>query len=165
MPETDSPKSTLIVEHARWTDLQEVAALQILAFRPKLAYSFWTLALLKVLPGAKFVVGKVEGRVVGCALGDVQNGRGRVVNICVDPAARGNGYGRMLLTALEGLLPARPVILMVEESNDVARQLYASSGYDYLSLARDYYGKGLNGIWMEKRAAVDNVDAPRILHV
>lgn len=141
----------LIIAPARLRDIHAVGRIQRRAFKPRLAYGFGTLLMLWALPSVQFLVARREAEVLGCALGDRHQGQARVVNLAVDPIARRQGIGRALLAALEEALPDGNAVLMVEEQNAAARALYAASGYAEVRLARDYYGHGQHGVWMEKR--------------
>lgn len=141
----------VIVAPARLRDIRAVGRIQRRAFKPRLAYSSGTLLMLWALPSVQFLVARRETEVLGCALGDRHQGQARVVNLAVDPIARRQGIGRALLAALEEVLPDGDAVLMVEEQNAAARALYAASGYAEIRLARDYYGRGQHGVWMEKR--------------
>ncbi|MDQ3044483.1 MAG: GNAT family N-acetyltransferase [Chloroflexota bacterium] len=138
---------------ARLRDLWALAGVQRRAFRPRLAYSIGTLALLWALPQVTILVarGGEPARVLGCAIGDRQNGQARVINVAVDPVARRHGVGTCLLRALEATLPGGPIVLMVEESNSAARALYEREGYVSSRVAHQYYGTGQHGLEMEKR--------------
>jgi len=79
-----------------------------------------------------------EGRPVAAALAAVSNGIGVYLNVIVDPAVRGQGFGRsVMLAALDWTRSAgaRSSAIQVLGSNDVALGLYASLGflpaYDY----------------------------------
>jgi ribosomal-protein-alanine N-acetyltransferase len=39
---------------------------------------------------------------------------------------------------------------MVEAGNTGAQQMYREAGYLPVGESRDYYGRGRNGIWMQK---------------
>ena len=130
--------------------LRQVASLQRAAFRPPLAYGFTTLLVLWALPNVRFIVARSGDRVVGCEIGDVQNGQSRVINICVDPTARRKGVATRLLRELENKLTTGDVVLMVEHDNHAAKELYRREGYFPISVSRDYYGRGLDGVWMQK---------------
>lgn len=138
---------------ATWRDLRAVAGLQRRAFRPPLAYGLTTLAVLWLLPNVQFLVardGCGRGGMLGCAIGDRIGAQSRVINICVDPAARRQGIGGQLMAALEARLPVGNLVLMVEESNGIAQELYRGQGYSPVGISREYYGRGRNGIWMKK---------------
>lgn len=136
---------------ARFRDLWKLRRLQRRSFRRGLAYSIGTLTLLWAMPSTPFFVASQGDEVLGCAIGDRQSGLSRVINICVDPGARRRGIGERLLQALEAALPQGDMLLMVEEGNDPARRLYEKLGYTATGIARNYYGKGQNGIWMRKQ--------------
>jgi ribosomal protein S18 acetylase RimI-like enzyme len=145
-----------------WRELPTVARLQRRAFRPALAYRWPTLVMLLLLPAARFLVARCRGRVVGCAIGDRDGGRARVVNLAVDPTVQGRGIGRALLAALEDALPGGDILLMVEVDNHPARALYARGGYVDDGAAADYYGPGRPGLWMRKRRGPPTDDSPRL---
>jgi ribosomal-protein-alanine N-acetyltransferase len=134
----------------RFTELREVAALQKRAFKPQLAYGSATLLLLWSLPHVRFLVAREHGRIVGCAIGDRNGGQARVINICVDPAAQRRGIGARLLRALEAAIPQGDIVLMVEAENETAKSLYRREGFKEVGISRNYYGRNLDGIWMQK---------------
>lgn len=151
LPASSAPSTTAIsVSAASFRDLRHVSAIQRRAFRPPLAYGLTTLLVLWALPHVVFLVARRDGRIVGCAIGDKQGEQSRVINICVDPEARRNGVGARLLRALEAGLPVGDVVLMVEDGNAGAQALYRQEGYVSVGVSRDYYGRGRDGIWMQK---------------
>lgn len=127
-----------------------MARLQRRAFRPGLAYKLSTLVTLWAVPGIAFLVARRDGEVVGCAIGDVNEGNSRVVNIAVDPAWRRQGIATGLLAAVEDALPRGDMILMVEADNPGAKALYERCGYHDAGNAPNYYGSGRHGVWMRK---------------
>jgi ribosomal-protein-alanine N-acetyltransferase len=141
----------VVIRSAGFGDLWAVSRLQKRAFRPPLAYGLTALVLLWLLPHVKFLIAKEGDAVVGCAIGDRHGDQSRVINICVDPAARRRGIGTHLLEQIEQLLPEGDLILMVEETNTDARRLYARAGFMAVGTGRDYYGRGQHGIWMQKK--------------
>lgn len=149
-PTTRQPDG-ISIGRAGWGELPAVARLQRRAFRASLAYRLPTLALLMVLPGARFLVARHAGGIVGCAIGDQERGQPRVVNLAVDPVWRGKGIGQELLAALEHALPGDDIVLMVETGNTAARALYLRAGYQPDGSAANYYGPGRHGVWMRKR--------------
>ena len=144
-------------------DLRAVARLQRRSFRPMLAYRLSTLLLLWAWPRATFLVARAGGRIVGCAIGDFQGGQSRVINICVDPDARRQRIGSRLLAAIETALPRADMMLMVEQQNEAAKRLYEHAGYRSVGTSVGYYGRGRDGVWMQKnrtRAPAPPSDPP-----
>lgn len=146
----------------RFFELREVAGLQKRAFKPRLAYGYATLLLLWSLPHVRFLVARENGRIAGCAIGDRNGGQARVINICVDPACQGRGIGARLLRALDAALPQGDIVLMVEAENETAKRLYRREGFKEVGGSRNYYGRGLDGIWMQK---VRDGSSPRKIRV
>jgi len=159
-----APAGAVRIGPARFRDLRAVARVQTRSFRPRLAYGLGTLLLLWALPHVRFFVARAAPpgavspgdpapalAVVGCIIGDRARQEVRVINLAVDPAARRRGVGRGLLAALEDAFPGGDMILMVEEENTGARALYLAAGYRQVGVAQNYYGRGHNGLWMQKR--------------
>jgi ribosomal-protein-alanine N-acetyltransferase len=157
---SSAQSAAITVSPVSFRDLRRVAAIQRRAFRPPLAYGLTTLIVLWALPHVTFLVARRDGRIVGCAIGDKQGEQSRVINICVDPDARRQGVGGRLLRALEADLPVGDVVLMVEDGNGGAQALYRQEGYVSVGVSRDYYGRGRNGIWMQKHRTSN--PAPKI---
>ena len=141
---------TIAIGPGRFTDLMAVARLQRRCFRRSLAYRPSTLLMLYLWPRASFLVARADGQIVGCVIGDVHGGQSRIISICVDPDWRRRRIGARLLAAAEQRLPEGNLILMVESGNDGAQLLYRDCGYLPVGESRDYYGRGRNGIWMQK---------------
>jgi ribosomal-protein-alanine N-acetyltransferase len=156
----ESVEPWAVITPVRLRDLAKVSRLQRRAFRPPLAYGLMTLLVLWLLPHVRFLIARDGERIVGCAIGDRQGAQARVINICVDPTARRQGIGSRLLRELEAVLSQGNIVLMVEESNAGAQALYRKEGYKPVGTSRDYYGRGQDGIWMQKQRA-PNV-APKI---
>lgn len=85
--------------------------------------------------------GRLEGHGVLATLHD----EAHLLNLCVRPASRGRGLARQLLRSLlreaarDGL---QRVILEVRVSNQRARRLYLSEGFEVIGQRRDYYPDG-----------------------
>ncbi|MBQ4602667.1 MAG: ribosomal protein S18-alanine N-acetyltransferase [Clostridia bacterium] len=65
-----------------------------------------------------------------------------VINVAVDPAYRGKGYGKMLMGRAEDYAQAHgcPMItLEVRQSNTPARTLYEKCGYQPYAVQNKYY--------------------------
>lgn len=85
--------------------------------------------------------GRLEGYGVLAALHD----EAHLLNLCVRPASRGRGLARQLLRALlngalmEGM---ERVVLEVRASNQAARKLYLSEGFQVIGERPGYYPDG-----------------------
>lgn len=153
--------ATIAVGPVRWRELAAAARVQRRAFRPPLAYGLTTLIALRALPHVHFLVARRGDEIVGCAIGDRNEGNTRVINLAVDPDARRQGVGTALLRALEGKLPRGNILLMVEAENLTAQALYRREGYLPVGNAADYYGRGRSGIWMQKQRG-DVSETPKL---
>ena len=51
---------------------------------------------------------------------------------------------------------------MVEESNATAQALYRKEGYKSVGTSRDYYGRGEDGIWMQKQRTAGGAPTIRV---
>jgi ribosomal-protein-alanine N-acetyltransferase len=99
-------------------------------------------ARLRVLPGA--------GSLLGYHLVLTRAGSrwGRLYSLVVDPAARGRGLGRILLTDAEAQARragCRGLRLEVRQDNAAANALYAAAGYRRVAALPDYYEDGGDG--------------------
>ncbi len=148
---TGDQRPDVRVERATWRDLRAVAAIQKDSFRPGLAYGLSGLTILRIFPGVVFLVARTDTEpVAGCIIGDRHRGNARIMNLAVAPSARRMGVGTALLRGIEAALPHGNVVLIAEEWNTGAQALYEREGYVRDGVARDYYGKQRNGIWMKK---------------
>jgi ribosomal-protein-alanine N-acetyltransferase len=87
---------------------------------------------------ARSDAGSVLGYVVAWFVAD----QGEIANIAVAPDQRGRGVGRALLDAALGEAARRgiaAVFLEVRDSNQRARELYASRGFEEVGRRRRYY--------------------------
>ena len=79
-----------------------------------------------------FVVGEMQGRVIGSVMAGYEGHRGWVNYLAVAPAYRGRGFARALMAHVEQLLLARgcpKVSLLVRDSNTEAIAFYRRLGY------------------------------------
>ena len=148
--ESPPADTRVIVERAAWRDLPALARLQRRAFPPPLAYTLPTLAILHLIPWVRTFLVRRGDRIAGCVIGDRVLEGGRVVNLAVDPEFRRQGIGRALLDAIERELDTPVMMLMVQQENATARQLYLKAGYVEELELPNYYGPGRVGIRMRK---------------
>lgn len=84
----------------------------------------------------------VEGVMAGYGVLSVAAGEAHVLNVCVGPAHRGLGLGRVLLRRLLDIARwngAGRVFLEVRPSNPVAQSLYRSIGFEEIGRRPRYY--------------------------
>jgi ribosomal-protein-alanine N-acetyltransferase len=84
----------------------------------------------------------LDERIIGYGVLATGGGEAQILSLCIDPDLQGRGLGRSLLLQL--LDKARSdcvesVFLEVRASNEVARSLYESSGFNELGMRRGYY--------------------------
>lgn len=80
--------------------------------------------------------------VIGYAVMSVGAREAHILNVCVSPAARGVGYGRIMMDKMISLarrLQADMMFLEVRPSNEPARRLYASMGFHEIGTRPGYY--------------------------
>jgi ribosomal-protein-alanine N-acetyltransferase len=84
----------------------------------------------------------VEGVMAGYGVLSVAAGEAHVLNVCIGPAHRGLGLGRLLLRRLLDIARwngAGRVFLEVRPSNPVAQSLYRSIGFEEIGRRPKYY--------------------------
>ena len=87
---------------------------------------------LKVNPEL-FLVGEVDGDIVGSIMGGYEGHRGWVNYLAVSPSYQNKGYGRQLMNAVEKKLEkmgCAKVNLQVRETNLEVIEFYKAIGYD-----------------------------------
>ena len=131
-----------------WSDLGAIARIQEASFRRDLAYKHWMLVFFWLMPGVTFLITKDEETVTGCIISDTHRGKVRIMNIAVHPDHRHKGIGRLLMTMVIEQKPDHPVVLMVQEHNTAAQELYTKLGFVRTGSHPGYYGSGNPGIEM-----------------
>jgi [ribosomal protein S18]-alanine N-acetyltransferase len=87
-------------------------------------------------------VGEKAGQVVAYGILTVGAGESHILNICVDPACQGQGYGRLTLQKLMAVAAghrAEMMILEVRPSNRRAVKLYHDVGFNEIGTRKGYY--------------------------
>ncbi len=122
-------------------DLPSVAAIERAAFSDPWSLRSFREALDS--PSVYFACARSDdGGVVGYVVAWFVADQGEIANIAVSPDQRGRGAGRALLDAALGEAGARgtsAVFLEVRDSNQRARELYASRGFEEVGRRRRYY--------------------------
>ncbi len=91
--------------------------------------------LEKIRLPAAFATWLIEGEPVAFGMAVAERGMAEIGLICVDPAHRGKGLGRRIVTGLmgwTGAVGSHSAYLQVEQSNAVAINLYRSLGFRQL---------------------------------
>ena len=93
-------------------------------------------------PYTWFRVAEIGEALVGYIVARIVAQQGEIANIAVDPVHQGSGLGGKLLDAAVAAAEAEAcdaVWLEVRLSNDAARRLYASRGFEPVGRRRAYY--------------------------
>jgi ribosomal-protein-alanine N-acetyltransferase len=143
--------SQVIIELATWRDLNALRHLEKVCF-PKDAWPLWDLVGVLTLPNVVRLRALSDSQLIGFIAGDVRPAESKawIATLGVLPEYRGHGIGRALLEACEQRLGVRQVQLNVRASNQIAIQLYETSGYHRASIWPNYYQDGEDALVMEK---------------
>ena len=115
--------------------------------------SQWSLAQLSAElsnPKAVFVVAEVNDSCAGYALAWRVLDEVEIMTIAVAESYRQQGIGRALLEFLLRPPEVRTAFLELRESNQAARALYRSTGFEKTGTRRNYYRNGEHAILMRK---------------
>lgn len=85
---------------------------------------------------------ELDGQAVGHGVMSIAVGEAHVLNVCISPSWQGLGLGRRLLDRLLRIARehhADTAYLEVRVSNESARKLYESAGFNQVGNRRDYY--------------------------
>ena len=107
----------------------------------------WSHHLLSSNFGQRYVNGAIrhQQQVIGFYIADMLLDESTLMNICVDPAWQGHGYGKLLLnhyltqTTTQG---CTQWWLEVRLSNTTAQNLYLQLGYQQAGVRKNYYKSG-----------------------
>ena len=109
------------------------------------AYPFpWTAGIFRNCMGAGYCCYVVEknGAIIAYAVMSVGANEAHILNVCVDPEMRGEGYGYAVMDKLISLarqLQADMMFLEVRPSNEAACRLYDKLGFNEIGTRRNYY--------------------------
>ena len=121
------------------TDLPHIMRIE------KLCYDFpWSEQLIRdcLKVGYHSLVLREEGEIRAYAFASGAAGESHILNICVDPDHRGQGYAKVLLRqciATVMINGAKVMFLEVRESNHGAIALYESMGFVEIARRDNYY--------------------------
>jgi ribosomal-protein-alanine N-acetyltransferase len=101
------------------------------------------------------LVAETDGSVIGYAAAYTEPGvKTRVLSLAVEKRCRGRGIGRRLMHEIEHrakTLRSGSVTLEVRITNLAAVNLYMEEGYRIRGTITDYYAKGEDAFYMEKK--------------
>ena len=123
----------------REEDLDELLRIE------RAAYPYpWTMGNFRDCLGAGYScwVGEIEGRLAGYWLMMSVVGEGHILNCCIAPQWQRQGYGRHLMAHLFKVAQDHnnhTLYLEVRVSNEAAKRLYASLGFEFIGQRRNYY--------------------------
>ena len=104
-------------------------------------------------PASNVWVGVYDNKIVGYVLVEIEKlSTGHVVSLCVDPAYRQQGFGKLLMDEAEASLQkvgVRKMRLEVQVDNP-AQMLYFKLGYRVIGVKNNYYSNGTTGVSMVK---------------
>ena len=109
------------------------------------AYPFpWTAGIFRdcIRAGYSCHVLVREGEIAAYVVMSIGAREAHILNICVSPEQRGQGYGRIMMhkmIALARLLRADMMFLEVRPSNEAARRLYEKLGFNEVGTRNNYY--------------------------
>jgi ribosomal-protein-alanine N-acetyltransferase len=134
---------TVDIQRVQLQDVPAVVAIERAAFSDPWSQQSFEEALDH--PSIHFVCARSSGgNVLGYVVAWFVADQGEIANLAVAPSGWGAGIGRALLddALSEGeRRGAEAVFLEVRDSNERARRLYASSGFEEVGRRRRYYRK------------------------
>ena len=132
---------TVPIDLVREVDLPAIAAIERSAFSDPWSEKSFRDALAH--PSIFFAAARSDGgQVLGYVVAWFVADEGQIANLAVTPAGWGCGIGRALLDAAmreAELREADNVYLEVRDSNERARRLYRSRGFEEVGRRRGYY--------------------------
>ena len=132
-------RPSLEIRAMRREDLPRVADLE------NISYDFpWSLGIFGdcLKAGHPCWVLCTNGEIVGYGILSIGAGEAHVLNVCIDPAQRGRGFGRHLMRRLIDIARwngAERVFLEVRPSNPNAKALYESMSFKEIGRRPRYY--------------------------
>jgi len=150
----EKPGSQIQIMSATWRDLRELRQVEHASFGHD-AWPFLDLVGILTMPGVIRLKATIDGKMVGFIAADIRKSENLawIATFCVLPEFRRRGIGTALLSECESLLRVPKVRLSVRPSNEPAVHLYVFSGYQKISLWKQYYQDGEDALVMEKQLA------------
>jgi ribosomal-protein-alanine N-acetyltransferase len=150
---------TIDVRPATIHDVEAIVAIERSAFTDPWSEAAFHEAL--VHPAVFFACARRGGdEVAGYVVAWFAADEGEIANLAVAPSAWGGGVGRALLAAALDVASSRgtsAVYLEVRDSNERARRLYQSSGFEEVGRRRRYYRRPVEDAIVLRRAMAKDV--------
>jgi ribosomal-protein-alanine N-acetyltransferase len=143
----------LLIEKFDPVEINEILEIERNAFEKKETFpKEYFLELSKKWPEG-FLVAKLDGEIVGYAIGEKNKDSGLIISVAVKKEWRRRGIGRKLMEKLlENFKKGgmRIVFLHVREENKEAINFYQALGFKIRELVENYYSNGEDAYLMEK---------------
>lgn len=153
--------TTVVLRQARVSDLDAVLRIEHRVFSDP--WSPDSFAPEFDDPYTWFHVAESDGVMVGYVVARIVAQQGEIANIAVDPAFQSTGLGGKLLDAAIAAAEAaecEAVWLEVRVSNDPARRLYASRGFEMIGRRRGYYRSPVEDALVLRRVRTGSEEGP-----
>lgn len=153
--------TTVVLRQARVSDLDAVLRIEHRVFSDP--WSPDSFAPEFDDPYTWFHVAEIDGAMVGYVVARIVAQQGEIANIAVDPAFQSTGLGGKLLDAAIAAAEAaecEAVWLEVRVSNDPARRLYASRGFEMIGRRRGYYRSPVEDALVLRRVRTGSEEGP-----
>lgn len=172
MSEVSTARGKLIDSGFRFRNMRDADLESVLAVE-KRCYEFpWTCRVFQDCLKAGYICRLLEqepdqqlvpsesSKLLGHGILMLGPGEAHILNLCVVPECRGTGLSVKLLRSLVETAKsnqAKEVFLEVRESNEAARKLYESNGFNQIAVRRDYYdaSDGREDAWVYALALGD----------
>jgi ribosomal-protein-alanine N-acetyltransferase len=144
MDDTRSPGMQQSQQRSSYRLMKTEDVKQVFAI-DKNIYPFpWTQGIFAdcITSGNLCVVNEIENRIVSYGIVGMIVDEAHILNLSVCADYQGQGLGRELLTYIMGMIKragAERALLEVRVSNQVARNLYQSIGFEEIGLRKGYY--------------------------
>ena len=160
MTETNPASQSYHLEKATWRDFWEFRRLERLSFGD-LAWPAVELAAALVLPTITRIKAVSGGQLAGLIAGtERSDGFGWIMTIATFPEYQGRGIGSAMLHACEEQMNVPQMRLCVRAGNDSAIRLYLRHGYHHTEIWKNYYGRNIDALVMEKVRIQNVTDDP-----
>ena len=130
----------LIIRRMKLQDCEQVAIIEAESF--SMPWSLQAFQNTVEMKNYRYFVAERNGEILGyCGFIFVLD-EAEIPNVCVKVSARKQGIGKQMLTVLEEEakgLGIKTLYLEVRESNQSARKLYTSFGFEEDGIRRDFY--------------------------